>query len=812
MSMTSPDELLKKALDAFNGRNIVEAERLFRALLSVHPDHVGGLNLLTVLLMSVERFAEAEQFIARAVALNQNSDVSFYNYGLISMKLSKPEQAIAQFEKALKLNPRVADTWNNRGTVLNNLKEHERAIVDFDQAISLDPNHAGAVCNKAKALAALERYDESLAAYERVLRLKPDLADAWLGRAALLYKLERFDEALAAYDQALAFRPDLADAWLGRAALLRKLERFDEAIAAYDRALGFRPDLADAWLGRAALLRKLERFDEAIAAYDRALGFRPDLADAWLGRGSLLHKFKRPDEALAAYDRALALKPDMAEAWYERGRLFSTLTQHDEAFAAYDKAFVLKPELVGLAGERLHTKMHICDWKDLDADTKYLIQRVQSGEKAASPFVLLSIASSAQDQLRCAALWSPKTRSAAGAPTWQDARYGHDRIRVAYLSADFRDHAVSHLMAGIFEGHDAKRFETFALSFGPTAPSAMRIRLEKAFDQFINVRGRTDIDVAHLMRTLEIDIAVDLMGHTLASRPGIFSYRPAPVQVSYLGYAGTTGADYIDYLMADHTVVPPGHRHYYSEKIVYLPHTFFPNDVSTRPIAERVPDRTETGLPQRGFVFCAFGNAYKLNPEVIDSWARILNAVTDSVLWLSPRHATAVANLSREMAERGVNPKRLLFAGRVPSLADHLARHRLADLYLDTLPYNAHTSASDALWAGLPVLTQIGNTFAGRVGASLLNAIGLPELVTETRRAYEKMAVDLAHDSEKLALIRNKLAHNRLTTPLFDTQSITRHIEDAYIAMYERFQSQGPADHIQVLERGNSRRTVREDR
>ena len=694
--MVSPDKLLQRALGAFNSQDVAEAERLFKALLRDQPAHVGALNLLTVLLMRTERFAEAEKFIARAVKLDQSSDVSYYNYGLISIKLNKPEQALEQFEKALQLNPKVADTWNNRGTVFNNLKEPERAIADFDRAISLDPNYAGAFCNKGKALAALGRYNEALAAYER------------------------------------------------------------------------------------------------------ALGLKPDLADGWLGRGAMLRQFTQHGEALAACDRALALKPDMAEAWLERGHVLKALNRHGEAFAAYDRAFVLEPGLVGVEGARLHSKMHLCDWRDFTAETESLIQRVQSGETVTSPFAFLSISSSAQDQLLCARLWCSKSYPSVGTPTWSDEQHRHDRIRVAYLSGDFRDHPVSYLIAGVFERHDDKRFEIVAVSFGAKSPSAMRARLEKAFDQFIDVGERSDGEVAHLLRALEVDIAVDLAGYTADGRPGILAYRPAPIQVSYLGYAGTTGASYIDYLMADHVSVPPGHRDHYSEKIVCLPNSFLPHDASARPVAERAPDRVELGLPETGFVFCAFNNAYKLNPEVFDSWARILNSVEGSVLWLSAFNATVVANLSREMGERGVDPKRLVFASRLPSLADHLARHRLADLYLDTLPYNAHTSASDALWAGLPVLTQIGDTFAGRVGASLLSAIGLPELIAETRSDYEKMAVDLANDSEKLKLIRDKLAHNRLTASLFDTQSITRYIEDAYLAMYERFRSQKPADHIQV--------------
>jgi predicted O-linked N-acetylglucosamine transferase (SPINDLY family) len=382
-------------------------------------------------------------------------------------------------------------------------------------------------------------------------------------------------------------------------------------------------------------------------------------------------------------------------------------------------------------------------------------------------------------------------------PVWSGARRNHARIRLAYLSADFRDHPVSYLLAGVFERHDRDRFETFAISFGPRDSGDMRARLEKFFDRFVDVGSRDDVEVAQLLHELEIDIAVDLMGYTSGASPGVLAQRPAPVQVNYLGYAGTMGADYIDYLIADPTVISASSRQYYAEKIVSLPDSFMPND-SSRAIADRPVDRAEFGLPAKGFVFCSFNNSYKINPAGFDRWMTILTRCKQSVLWLSGGHDTALANLKKEAAAKGIDPERLIFAKRVPSNADHLARLRLADLFLDTLPYNAHTTACDALWAGLPVLTLVGETFAGRVAAGLLTAIDMPELIVATPQAYEDLAVDFYNSPEKLTAIKTKLANHRRTKPLFDTASYTRHLESAYETMYRRHLNGLPPDHIEV--------------
>jgi len=457
----------------------------------------------------------------------------------------------------------------------------------------------------------------------------------------------------------------------------------------------------------------------------------------------------------------------------------------DEATESFGRALALKPDQDHLKGIYLHARMHLCDWRDFDVQCAELNADVANGRAATYPFQLLSCASTPAAQLMCARTFVVNKCPAFADPLWRGEHYGHARIRVAYLSADLRDHPVAYLIAGMFERHDRSRFETVAISFGDDKPSAIRDRLKGAFDRFVDANKMSDREVAKLMRELEVDIAVDLNGFTDGSRPDVFAYKPAPVQVNYLGYAGTLGQDYCDYIIADRFVIPEKSRADYAEKVVYLPESFMVNDIA-RKISARTPSRAEAGLPEEGFVFCCFNNAYKITPDVFEVWMRLLGQVEGSVLWLSAGNAHAPKNLCREAQARGIAADRLAFAPRVPLNEDHLARVRLADLFLDTLYYNAHTTAADALWAGVPVLTRPGATFASRVAGSLLNAVGLPELITASLADYEVLAVALARDPQRLAAVRQKLARNRDAGPLFDTGRFTRHIEAAYTTMWQR--------------------------
>jgi predicted O-linked N-acetylglucosamine transferase (SPINDLY family) len=374
-------------------------------------------------------------------------------------------------------------------------------------------------------------------------------------------------------------------------------------------------------------------------------------------------------------------------------------------------------------------------------------------------------------------------------------RAPHGKIRVGYFSADFREHPVASLLAELIETHDRSRFEVIAFSFGPEAPDEMRKRLARAFDRFLDVQGKSNLEIASLARSLSLDIAVDLGGYTHGNRANMFALRAAPLQVSYIGYLGTMGAGYMDYLIADPTIISPADQRHYSEKILYLP-SYQAND-SKRRIADHVFTRKELDLPGTGFVFCCFNTTYKITPATFAGWMRISTSVEGSVLLLYADTAAVVSNLRNEARRSGVDADRLVFGKRLP-IPEYRARYRAADLFLDTLPYNAGTTASDALWTGLPVLTCVGKTFAGRVAASLLQAIQVPDLITYTQERYEELAIELATHPQRLVEIKKRLADNRLTKPLFDTSLFTKHLEAGYTSIHARYQANLPPDHIHV--------------
>jgi predicted O-linked N-acetylglucosamine transferase (SPINDLY family) len=628
------------------------------------------------------------------------------------------------------------------------------------------------------------------------LRLNPNDAGAHFNYGNVLLGLQRFDEALSAFEKALALDPRLAEAHLNRGNILMMRKDFDEAIACFDVAISINTSLAGAHCNRGNALEELRRFDDALMSYDRALALDPHNAEFHASRANLLHRMKRYNEALDGLGRALAIQ-DKGEFHYNRGNILFELKRPGEAFAAYDKALALEPALAEAEGLRLHAKMQICDWSKFDAECEHLISSIRGGIETP-PFALLAVSSSADDQLQWARLFNKKRYSASAKPISQANLFDHDRIRIAYLSADFGQSPTSSLLAGVFEQHDRKRFETFAVSFERHKPSEMLSRLKGSFDQFIDGENRSDIDLARLLHEHQIDIAVDLMGYTRRSRTSIFALRPSPIQINYLGYPGTMGADYIDYIIADRFIIPDTKRHFYSEKIIYMPETFQAND-SKRKIDSAPSSRAGAGLPENAFVFCSFNNSYKITPVYFDIWMRLLRQIDGSVLWLLGGNNDLERNLRKEAEDRGVNAARLIFATRV-AYANYLARFRLADLFLDTFPFNAGTTASDALWAGLPLVTCSGETFASRMAGSLLRAVGLPEMVTESTSAYEALVCKLARNPDLMAAIRNKLAANLTSYPLFNTQLFTRHIEKAYTAIWERHRARLPAQDIHIAQ------------
>jgi predicted O-linked N-acetylglucosamine transferase (SPINDLY family) len=705
--------------------------------------------------------------------------------------------ALAAYDRALVYNPNLALALSNKGILLNDAFQLvDAAVACFEKALQISPNFADAYLNLGACYATGGQHSKAIEYFDRGISIDPNLSEAWLNRGNTLNALKRHEEALISYETATRINPAEAQAWIHRADVLGQLQRFEESVESYGRALELKPELAEVWANRANVLIDLKRYKDALASCDRALELKPNLAEAWVNQANVLVDLDRHMEALIGYGQAIKIDPEDPEVWSNQGNVLNHLKRHEEAIASFERALKLKPGIDHALGDLVHTQMNICDWSDLEQRCMRLEQRLRAGDKASAPFPVLGLFDNPQLQKLSAQLYVKNKLSAVSPLGPIPPRKPGGKIRLGYYSADFHNHATAYLMAELFESHDRNRFELYAFSFGPDSQDEMRQRVSKAFDHFIDVRAQSDRAVAFLSRELGIDIAIDLKGYTKGSRTMIFAHRAASVQINYLGYPGTMGTDYMDYLIADPTLIPPQSQEFYTEKIIYLPHTYQVNDAK-RVIADKRWSRPDLGLPAEGFVFCCFNNNYKITPETFGIWMRLLQAVGGSVLWLLEDNATAVKNLQKRAHAAGVEPDRLVFAKRMP-LPEHLARHRLADLFLDTLPYNAHTTASDALWMGLPVLTRCGQSFPSRVASSLLHAVGLPELITHSAEAYESLAIELALNPQRLTDLKTKLDANRLTSPLFNTPMFTKHIESAYQVAHQRHLAELEPEHVHV--------------
>jgi len=738
LAKISVDQVLLKAKSHAKKGEIEDAKKLYQSVLQAFPKNV-----------------RAQQGLAA---------------------LSKPKQNDAAQAVPQEIIDRLLALYN-RGE-LSDVVDQARALTEQHPEAFFVWNILGAA-NKG-----LGRTEDAASAFNRVTELNPTYADGFSNLGVTLQEQGKLDEAIAAYNKALSIKPDYADAFNNMGVTLKDQGKLDEAIAAYNKALSIKPDYADAYNNMGNALKDQGKLDEAIAAYNKALSIKPDHAEAYNNMGNALKEQGKLDEAIAAYNKALSIKPDHAEAYYNMGNALKEQGKLDEAIAAYNKALSIKPDYAAARAQCLHQLAHICDWSAIEAARSHVTELGIIG-KSVPPFAVLPLEDAPDRHRLRSELYAQEKLLRKPLPAPAKPSQKPERLRIGYFSADFHNHATMYLMAQIFERHNTEQFEVYAYSYGPDKQDEMRKKLVSAVDVFHDVRGMNDIQIVELARADSLDIAIDLKGFTANTRLAPFAYGLAPVQISYLGYPGTLGADFIDYIVADPVVIPTDNRQYYSEQVIYLPNTYQPTD-NTRVISDKTITREDMRLPSNGFVFCCFNNNYKISPKEFDIWMRLLGGVESSVLWLLKSNRWAEQNLKREAEARGISAERLIFAEKVPQ-AEHLARQKLADLFLDTFNYNAHTTTSDALWAGLPVVTKLGEGFAARVAGSLLTAIDLPELITESEEAYEALALTLATDPKRLGQIKSKLDRNRLTQPLFDSEMYTRHLEAGYHMAYDRY-------------------------
>jgi protein O-GlcNAc transferase len=731
------------------------------------------------------RLSEAEQLYQMVLLGDDRHFDALCRLGLVRLQQLRFGDAEGLLRRAVKVDKRSAEVHQLLGSALTGLGRLEEAVRSYTKAVTIRPKFAEAQNNLGYALQALGRLDEAISHYRKAIAARADYPEAFNNLGNALHLQDRSDEAISQYGKAIALWPDYAEAHWNLGNALRAIGRMDDAIRSYRKAIAIKPAYVEAYNSLGNTFSDLARFEEALLQYEKAIAIRPDYVEARVNLGDALQSLDRKEAALAAYDAALTYSPKDADALTKRGLALWHLERDEEALAGYQTALNFDPDHDGAFDGRARGLLATCNWPLMEPLWREVPAQVARG-RLFDPFVFLGYSSDAALQLECAKRFISHKVPVHLAPLWTGETWRNEKIKVAYVSCGFHKHPTAYLTAELIEIHDRSRFEIIGISVGPDDGSEIRSRLIRAFDQFHDVRTKNDREVSRLIRDLNIDIAVDRSGYTTNARPGIFAARPAPIQVNYIGFPGTLGAKFYDYILADTTVLPFDRQPYYSERIVHLPNSYLVNDTK-RPEPAPTPTRSEAGLPEQGFVFCCFNNSYKFTPPAFDIWMRLLHQVEGSVLWLFCDRASAEANLRQAAVERGIDPARVIFARRLP-LEQHMSRHRLADLFLDTLIYNAHTTAADALWMGLPVVTWLGQSFAGRVAASLLRAVGMPDLVTDNLEDYERLVLRIAREPTLLQELRERLQRNRVSHPLFDADLYRRNLEAAYVRMWEAWQ------------------------
>jgi predicted O-linked N-acetylglucosamine transferase (SPINDLY family) len=814
----APEKLLEQALAAQRRGSLEDAKRLYASLLGIDPANPAAIGNLAVIAAQQGDLAGAERLFRQGIALRPNDPSGYNNLGLVLQQQGRLTEAITVHQRALELKPSCAEAFLALGNALKQQHDLDRAAQSYLSALAIRPDYAEAHNNLGvlfqaqgrhedatsayrKAIAARRGYAEAEfnlgvvlhqlgkleaaeAAYGRVIGINPGVAVAHNNLGTVLKDMGRLDAAAASLGRAISLRADYAEAFYNLATVLREQGRPEEALDRYGRAIALHPDYVDAINNAGIILQELGRASEAVNLYRRVVSSAPSRADLYNNMGTALLSEGRGEEAKEAFQHALTLREDFPEAHYNLGNAARELGDLAGAIISYEDALRLRPDDAEACCQLIYHRRQACAWDRFDAEDDEMLELVRRGARVP-PFFLLTTRASAADQLACARTWAASIKRDNPAVFKHAATRRGERIRLGYLSGDFHQHATAHLTAELFECHDRGRFEVIGYSYGPDDRSPMRARLVRAFDRFVDIRSFSHRQAAAAIHDDAVDILIDLKGYTHQARPAITAQRPAPVQLCYLGFPATMGADFVDYLMVDPFVVPADQRPSFSEQLVDLPGCYQAND-RKREIADPPPSWQACGLPADGFVFCSFNNSYKISPRLFDVWMRLLRATPGSVLWLLSANDLVEDNLSAEAQKRGIDPHRLVFAPIVPP-AEHLARFSRADLFLDTLPCNAHTTASDALWAGVPVLTCSGDTFAGRVAGSLLSAVGIPELITRSLEDYERLALALARDADRLSALRSSLKDARGGSLLFDLPKLAGHIEAAYLRMWRNW-------------------------
>jgi len=793
MNRNEQAQAIQLAEHYLQNNSVDYARVILTKIISLESTHSKANELLAYIAGDTGDHQQALVFLQKACQSKDCSREALFHLGNLYLAEGDFENAIPFLKAALLKSQPFFEASHNLGLAFASLGHNTEAVNAFLKACELNPHSFQAFSNLGNSYQNLGLHEDALRCQYKALEINPQHPQCWLNLGVTLNALKRYEKALEAFNHAIQFQESYGEAWSNKGVTLNELGRHEEALYCQDKALVINPQDPDAWSNKGTIYLSLMRFNEALQACQKAIQLRPQFAQALYNEGIAFEGLKQNTNAIQSYQAAVKLKPNFQDAWLRLGNALSNIKQYQTALLAYQEVLKIQPDSPYLLGTLLHTKMLMCDWENFDNYFQALKLQAALGKKISPPFQFITLCDDEALQLSVTQAWA-KSKHPIQPSSIDASQEPQSKIRIGYFSADFHNHATAYLMAEFFELHNKNNFEIYAFSYGPNLDDEMRRRLWASFDHFVDVSKLSDQAIAEQSQAMGINIAIDLKGYTHESRPGIFSYRTAPIQINYLGYPGTMGSEQIDYIIADRIVIPESSQDFFSEKIIYLPNSYQTND-SRRKVSDTQFTRSQLQLPENAFVFCCFNNSYKITAELFEVWVLILKAVPHSVLWLLKDNSWATENLRKEALGRGIGSERIIFAERMNS-AEHLARQQLADLFLDTVPCNAHTTASDALWAGLPILTVSGNSFVGRVAASLLNTLELPELITHSLEEYKTLAIKLAIEPKILQGIKGRLAANCLTTPLFNTPLLTKHIEQAYYQIHKRQQNNLPPDHL----------------
>lgn len=744
----------------------VEAQFRLALLSATEGDIEGSLVYLNKLLQNVPDFVPA--LLQRAV---------------LRIEQGKAIQALVDLNACIDLDSHQIEAILYRGDIFLEHGHPEAAALDYETALSNGQKTDALYFNYGKSLVQLSRLDEAKNAFKKSLELNQDAFDPFFALGTIGLEEKNYVESIKYFTLALSKNKNHIDSLNNRAIVYKSLNDFHSALNDYEQILKIDPDNVRALQNTAVTCLDIKDFQKALETIEKAISISPSTIDPYLIKGHILADKGDYNQAIATYEIAHTKDPSNPAPDLQLGNLYRLTRNYDKAIEFYSAALNKGSDDRYLRGDLVFTKLQTCDWRGIEKEIEALITDTQTKKASISPFIFLTFCDRADKQKIVAENYAADFFSQKFDIDPIEQYEDHKKIRIGYYSADFNDHATMHLMASLFELHDRSRFELYAFSFGPKKHDKMRKRAEDAFDYFIDVNDLSDKAIALLSRYYEIDIAVDIKGYTTHSRPNIFSYRAAPIQINYLGFPGTMGAPFIDYIIADETIIPLESEINYTEKVIRLNHCYQVND-QKRPSLITQFRRSELGLPDDRFVFCSFNNNYKILPQTLDAWAKILSEVPNSVFWILADNKTAEKNIAIEFSKRGIMSERLIFAGRIPSDL-HLARQVCADLFLDTYPCAAHTTASDAVFAGLPILTVAGETFASRVAASILYTVGLPELITKNFDEYIQRAIFLGNNPSECRNLSNYLNKTVRYSTLFNTESTVKDLEQIFIKILD---------------------------